>query len=436
MIWPVILSGGSGTRLWPLSRLERPKQLLPLAGERTMVQATAERTADTRRFRRPVVVANEAHRSAILDQLGAIGIRPEALILEPVGRNTAPAIALAAEHIAASDPEGLMLVMPSDHVIADTAAFLAAVEALRPFVRDGWLATFGIRATAPETGYGYIRFGERLGDGVCAVRQFVEKPDRPTAEDYLASGDYAWNGGIFLMRADRYLAALAANAPAIRAAVTGAMCASRSDGAVLRPDADLFAGCPSDSIDYAVMEKDDRVAVAPVDMGWSDIGSWDALWEVSPKDEAGNAAQGDVRAIDARDCLIRSEGPLVALVGVDGLTVVADRDAVLIAGRGRGQDVKKIVDRLAAEKRTEHVRPAEVAHGWGTARRRLVVRAIHPPRRQRQHRARRRCGGDGARRSGRRDGGQPASKRRRRTGRVDRAVVRRHGRGWIISRTR
>ena len=365
MIWPVILSGGSGTRLWPLSRLERPKQLLALAGERTMIQATGARTADPARFRAPVVVANEVHREAIAEQLGAIGVTPGALLLEPAGRNTAPAIALAAHQVAAVDPAGVMLVMPSDHVIANEPAFLAAVDAALPFVRDGWLATFGIRATAPETGYGYIRLGAPLGQGVRQVERFVEKPDHATAEAYVASGDYAWNGGIFLMRADRYLAALAANVPAIHAAVDEAMRGATIDGNVVRPDAGSFARCPSDSIDYAVMERDDRVAVVPVDMGWSDIGSWDALWDIADRDADGNAVQGDTILDDSSDCLVRTDGPLVSLVGVAGLTVVASRDAVMIAGRGRGQDVKKIVDRLAAGGRREHVAAARLDRPWG-----------------------------------------------------------------------
>lgn len=365
MIWPVILSGGSGTRLWPLSRLERPKQLLALAGVRTMIQATAARTADPARFRAPVVVANEVHREAIAEQLDAVGVTPGALLLEPAGRNTAPAIALAAHQVGGVDPAGVMLVMPSDHVIANEAAFLAAVDAALPFVRDGWLATFGIRATAPETGYGYIRLGDRLGGGVRRVERFVEKPDRATAEAYVASGDYAWNGGIFLMRADRYLAALAANAPAIHAAAGEAMRGAATDGNIVRPDADAFARCPSDSIDYAVMERDDRVAVVPVDIGWSDIGSWDALWDIADRDGDGNAVEGDAVLVDASDCLVRTDGPLVSLVGAAGLTVVASRDAVMIAGRGRGQDVKKIVDRLAADGRREHVAAARLDRPWG-----------------------------------------------------------------------
>lgn len=366
MIWPVILSGGSGTRLWPLSRLETPKQLLPLVGDLTMIQATAARTADATRFHAPIIVANETHREVIGAQMAAEGIAAGELLLEPAGRNTAPAIAMAAHRVVAQDPAGLMLIMPSDHVITDGAAFLAAVERLVPFVSEGWLATFGIRATGPETGYGYIRLGNRLGAGVHAVRSFVEKPDRETAEAYLASGDYAWNGGIFLMRADRYLASLATNAPAIATAIDTAMAGARVDGHVVRPDAAAFAACPSDSIDYAVMERDDRVAVAPVDMGWSDIGSWDALWEIADRDGDGNAVRGDVILVDTVNSLIRSDGPLVSVIGLDGVSVVASRDSVMIAARGRGQDVKKIVDALAAGQRREHIDAARRDHGWGT----------------------------------------------------------------------
>jgi mannose-1-phosphate guanylyltransferase/mannose-1-phosphate guanylyltransferase/mannose-6-phosphate isomerase len=350
-ITPVILSGGSGTRLWPLSRTGRPKQLLSLTDEATMLQLTALRTADPARFAAPLIVANAAHADQIGAQLAAIGMPAARLILEPVARNTAPAIALAAH---ALDPAALMLVMPSDHVIADTAAFRAAIEAAAPLVEQGWLATFGITPDAPETGYGYIRAGEAIGAGIHKVDRFVEKPDRATAERYLAEGRYAWNGGIFLFRADAFLAAIEHHAPAIAIAARDAFERGResADGLHFYPDAAAFATAPSDSVDYAVMEKSDRVAVAPVEMGWSDVGSWDALHGIAAKDGAGNLHHGEVLAIDTSNCLIRSDGPLVAAIGVSDLIVIATGDAVLIIPRGSSQDVKRAVEAL---KRQGHV---------------------------------------------------------------------------------
>lgn len=348
-LWPVILSGGVGARLWPLSRAASPKQMLALASPETMIQATAMRAGDDERFAAPIVVAGAAHGAAILTQLGAVGRRPRALILEPEGRNTAPAIALAAEWLVSKgERSALMLVMPSDHVILDVAAFVGAIEAAGPHARAGWLVTFGIRALTPEIGYGYIHLGEELGGGVRRVEAFVEKPARATAQAYVEGGHHAWNGGIFLMRADRYLEELRRQAPGIAEAATAAMAAGTVDGPTIRPDAELFAACPSDSIDYAVMERADRVAVVPVDMGWSDVGSWDALYEIAETDEHGNVTRGDTIEIDCQDCLIRSEGPLIAAVGMKGVTIVATPDAVLVVRRGHAQDVKKVVDRLKA----------------------------------------------------------------------------------------
>ncbi|WP_419827824.1 mannose-1-phosphate guanylyltransferase/mannose-6-phosphate isomerase [Sphingomonas sp.] len=343
VVTPVILSGGSGTRLWPLSRSARPKQLLALTAPETMLQLTASRTAGDVRFGPPVVVANAAHADEIEAQLAAVGVREATIILEPAARNTAPAIALAAYAAAADD---LLLVMPSDHVIADVPAFLAAIERARPAVEQGWLATFGIRAIAAETGYGYIRRGDAIGEGIYAVERFVEKPDIETARAYVADGRHDWNGGIFLFTAAAFIAAVEANAPAIARAARAAVSDARRDGRRLHPEAHAFGASPSDSIDYAVMEKADRVAVIPVEMGWSDVGSWDALHALGPRDDAGNAHQGEVMAIDTKGCLIRSDGPLVAAIGVTDLIVIATADAVLVMPRGDSQDVKRAVDEL------------------------------------------------------------------------------------------
>jgi mannose-1-phosphate guanylyltransferase len=343
-IIPVILSGGSGTRLWPLSRPEKPKQLLPLTAEETMLQLTARRTAGER-FARPIVVANAFHADLVEEQLADVEAEAQALILEPMGRNTAPAIALAA--IAAGGGSDPILVMPSDHVIADVDAFHAAIEAALPLVREGWLATFGISPDAPETGYGWIKVGEAIAQGVHRVERFVEKPPREKAEAMLASGDHAWNGGIFLFRADMYLGALSVYAPEMLVAAQQSMEKARREGKRIWPDAEEFARSPSDSIDYAVMEKAPRVAVVPVAMGWSDVGSWDALHAISDCDAHGNVCRGDVIAIDAENCLIRSEpGKRVALVGVRDLIVVATGDDILVLPRGRSQDIRKIIEAM------------------------------------------------------------------------------------------
>lgn len=341
-IVPVILSGGSGTRLWPVSTPETPKQLLALTAAETMLQLTAQRTLGEH-FAAPIVVANARHADLIEAQLAEAGVPAAALILEPVARNTAPAIALAA--IAAGTAP--ILVMPSDHVIADVAAFHRAIHAALPAVDDGWLVTFGIAPDGPETGYGYIQVGEGIADGVHRVRRFVEKPDRARAEAMIAAGDHAWNGGIFLFRADRFLDELATHAPEMLAAARAAMTGAAREGARIHPQAEAFAASPADSIDYAVMEKADRVAVVPVAMGWSDVGSWDALHAISDCDDTGNACRGDVVAIDTENCLVRAEaGKRIALVGVSDLIVVAAGDAILVLPRGRSQDVKKLIEAM------------------------------------------------------------------------------------------
>ncbi|KQS03984.1 mannose-1-phosphate guanyltransferase [Sphingomonas sp. Leaf357] len=326
-----------------MSRPERPKQMLALTAEETMLQLTATR-ATGERFAAPIVVANARHADMIDEQLGAVAAGAQAVILEPAGRNTAPAIALAA--IAAGSGPDVLLVMPSDHVIDDVPAFHAAIHAAMPMVEDGWLATFGIAPDAPETGYGYIQVGEQIAPGVNRVVRFVEKPPRDKAEAMVAGGDHAWNGGIFLFRADAYLGALALHAPDMLQACETAMAKARHEGRRVFPDAEAFAASPSDSIDYAVMEKAGQVAVVPVSMGWSDLGSWDALHAISPRDDNGNAHRGDVVAIDTVNCLVRSDGVRIAMVGVEDLIVVASGNDILILPRGRSQEVKKLIEAM------------------------------------------------------------------------------------------
>jgi mannose-1-phosphate guanylyltransferase len=335
-IIPVILSGGAGTRLWPMSRDNRPKQFLALTGEETMFAQTLARTDDARRFGPPLIVANARHLAMIEVQLGG---RDATLLLEPLARNTAPAIALAALAANPSDP---LLIMPSDHVIADQHAFMNAIDAARPLVEQGWLVTFGITPEAPETGYGYIKIGDEIGPGAHGVERFVEKPDAETARAMLAQGGYAWNGGIFMFRADAYLHALADHAPAMLKAARAAMALAVRDRNQIHPDEAAFALCPSDSIDYAVMEKADRVAVVPVAMGWSDVGSWDALYDLG-RDADGHAHDSDVIALDTSGCLIRSDGLRVTALGVHDLIIVASGQDVMILPRGQSQDVKRIV---------------------------------------------------------------------------------------------
>lgn len=339
---PVILSGGSGTRLWPLSRADCPKQFIALAGDETMLQLTVARASDPALFEPPVIVANPRHAEIIEQQLGGQAADFQ-LILEPHARNTAPAIALAA---LAAEPSHLLLVMPSDHVIRDPAAFETAVKAALAFASEGGLVTFGVTPSRPETAYGYIRRGAELSPRLFEGVEFVEKPNVPLAERYLTEGCYDWNAGIFLFRADTYIAALAAHAPDILSAARPAMAAAREEGSRVWPDAQSFARSPSISIDYAVMEKAERFAIVPVDMQWSDLGSWDALHEISAQDATGNTAAGNVLAIDSTNCLLRSEGPKLVAVGVEGLVVVATADAILVVPRDHSQRVKDVVDAL------------------------------------------------------------------------------------------
>ncbi len=365
-LYPVLLSGGSGTRLWPLSRAALPKQLLPLAGERTMVQETVLRLEGLPKLGQPLVVCNNDHRFLIAEQMREIGVAPLAILLEPVGRNAAPAAAVAALHLTARDPEAVMLMLPADHLIRDVAAFHAAVERGLAAVEAGWLTTFGIVPDAPETGYGYIQRGEDLGlGGPRRVARFVEKPSLDKAEQFLAGGDYLWNSGMFLFRCRQFLDELARLRPDMLAACERALAAGKHDLDFCRLGQSEFEACPADSIDYAVMEHTDRAAVTPADMGWNDIGAWSALWEVGDKDAAGNVVRGDVYLDNARDCLVRAESRMVAALGVDNLVVVETKDAVLVARRDRAQDVKKVVDHLKASGRTEHEFHTRVYRPWG-----------------------------------------------------------------------
>lgn len=366
MLHPVVLSGGSGTRLWPLSRQDRPKQFLSLIGERSLFQETVLRAARVKGARAPIVVCSDAHRFMVGEQLQDIDLRAGAILLEPVARNTAPAIALAALQALQTDADAMLLVLPADHLIEDETAFRAAVDAARALAHEGWLVTFGITPDHAETGYGYIRRGEGLSDAGFKVARFVEKPDHATAQAYVASGEYAWNSGMFLLRADAFLAALADHAPAILDAARAAHAGAQADLDFTRIDADAFAASPSDSIDYAVMERTDRAAVVPVSCGWSDIGSWSSLWSVAERDAHGNRFDGDVIAVDTRDSLIRAaDGRLVATLGVDDLVVVDTPDATLIARKDRVQDVKRVVEALQRDGRSEHLAHRKVYRPWG-----------------------------------------------------------------------
>jgi mannose-1-phosphate guanylyltransferase/mannose-6-phosphate isomerase len=366
-IYPVILSGGSGTRLWPLSRAVMPKQLLPLVTDKTMLQETVLRVAGWPEMMAPLVVCGNEHRFLVAEQLREIGIKPLGIMLEHVGRNTAPAVAAAAHFLRNIDPDAVMLVLPADHVINDNAAFAAAVSKAAALVEGGALATFGIVPLAPETGYGYIRAGAATPglDGGYQVARFVEKPDRETAQTFLSEGGYYWNSGMFLFRAERYLIELAQFAPAIAAAAEAAVRLGYSDLDFCRLDEASFTMCPSDSIDYAVMERTADAVVVPADIGWSDVGSWSALWEVQQRDADGNVRRGDVYLDGVSNSLVRAENRIVAVIGVQDLVVVETKDAVLIAHKDHVQRVKQVVDHLKLNERTEHLHHTRVYRPWG-----------------------------------------------------------------------
>jgi len=352
-VYPVILSGGSGTRLWPLSRRAKPKQFLTLLGDRSLMQDTALRVKGDL-FGPLTVIGNAAHADEAESQLGAIGARPRLQVLEPFGRNTAPAAAIAALAVEEQAPGAVLALLPADHFIADDDAFRATVATGAADAREGRIVTFGIVPAAPETGYGYIRRGETaFASGAYPVAEFVEKPNLETALTYLKSGAYLWNSGMFLARADILLAEMRIHCPAILAACEAAFNEGLRSDARLALDPDAFGRCPSDSIDYAVMEKTARASVLPAQMGWSDVGSWASLWELAEKDAAGNVLKGQVYAHDSRNTYIRAENRIVATVGVEDLVIVETGDAVLVAHRDRVQDIKAIIDRLAKDKREE-----------------------------------------------------------------------------------
>ncbi|MEM1110616.1 MAG: mannose-1-phosphate guanylyltransferase/mannose-6-phosphate isomerase [Pseudomonadota bacterium] len=365
MLVPVLLSGGVGSRLWPVSRELHPKQFLPLASELSMLQDTLKRTA-TLAAAAPLVVCNEEHRFMVAEQLRQLDLDAGALLLEPEGRNTAPAVALAAIHALVDDPDAVLLVLPADHVIQDGASFVAAVERALPLAQQGRLMTFGVVPTSAETGYGYIKCGGELGDELYELERFVEKPDAETARAYVDSGSYLWNSGMFLLRAATLLEELGRLAPEMLAQCQAAMSGAKGDMDFLRPEREAFLACPADSIDYAVMEKTEAGGVVSLDCGWSDVGAWSALWDVSQRDSEGNVAQGDVILNDCADSYFRSESRLVAATGLKDIVVVETADAVLVADRERVQEVKKLVTRLKADERPEATLHRRVYRPWGS----------------------------------------------------------------------
>jgi len=367
LLWPVILSGGAGTRLWPRSRAALPKQFLSLVSEHTLLQDTALRLADSPLAGDPLVVCNDEHRFLLAEQLRRVGVRPRAVFLEPVARNTAPAIAVAAFAAADADPDTLLLVLPSDHLIGDRVAFHLAVERALPAARAGHLVTFGVRPSAPETGYGYIQAGAALdANGAClAVTRFVEKPDLATALEYLRTGGYLWNSGMFLFKAGAFLAELLRLRPALHEASHRAWAQRTGDLDFQRLDPAAFAACPAESIDNAVMEHTRKAAVVPADIGWSDVGSWNSLWEAQPKDPDGNVMKGDVIADASRNLLVSAESRLVVAIGVEELVIVETPDAVLVTHRDRTQQVKQMVERLATAGREEHLTHRKAFRPWG-----------------------------------------------------------------------
>ena len=367
IVHPVVLSGGAGSRLWHLSRSLFPKQLLALVGERSLIQDTVLRVKDEE-FSAPLIICNVEHRFLIAEQMRESGIRPEAIVLEPAGRNTAPAAAIAALMVAEKEPDGVMLLMPADHIVRDHAAFRGAIARAVPAARRDYLVTFGITPDAPETGYGYIRRGAVLPDlpECFSVARFVEKPDAATAAGYVASGDYGWNSGMFVFKAKTFLAELERLEPELLAHCRTAIQHGKQDLDFFRLEQASFSRAKSISIDYAVMEHTDKAAMVPVDMGWSDIGSWESLWAASDRDPSGNAVRGDVLQHGTRNSYLHSTGPTVAAVGLEDVVVVATTDAVLVSHKSASQDVKRIVEQLESQGRELHTTHRKVFRPWGS----------------------------------------------------------------------
>ena len=369
-IYPIILSGGAGSRLWPLSRSKYPKQFLPILGKKSLFTQTLERVGTAYGFGAPLVVANEHHRFMVNEQASKAGIELETVILEPVGRNTAPAVAVAALKAAEIDPDALLLFLPSDHVILDTPGFHKAVSDAACAAKQDYLVCFGMTPTRPETGYGYIAEGDKIdgAKGARVIRAFTEKPDEATAQSYLNEGGYYWNSGMFMFAASTILAEFENHQSVMLAACKKALASAEPDLNFLRMSEIDFGAVPADSIDYAIMEKTERAAVLPAEFGWSDVGSFSALSAIQKADDSGNVTAGDIMSVDTKNCFIHSDGHLVSTVGVEDLIIVATDDAVMVAKKDQDQDVKKIVDRLKSEGRAEADFHSTVYRPWGNYR--------------------------------------------------------------------
>ncbi|MBD9513081.1 MULTISPECIES: mannose-1-phosphate guanylyltransferase/mannose-6-phosphate isomerase [unclassified Pseudomonas] len=364
---PVILSGGSGSRLWPLSRKQYPKQFLALTGEHTLFQQTLERLV-FEGMEPPVVVSNQEHRFIVQEQLEALDLKTQSILLEPFGRNTAPAVAIAAMKLMAEGRDELLLILPADHVIEDQRAFQRALALATNAAEKGEMVLFGVPADRPETGYGYIKSGDERGlpDGVIRVERFVEKPDEARAQQFVEEGGYFWNSGMFLFRASRFLEELKKHDADIYDTCLLALERSQHDGDLINIDAATFECCPDNSIDYAVMEKTRRACVVPLAAGWNDVGSWSSIWEVHDKDADGNVTMGDVVVHDSHNCLVHGNGKLVSVVGLEDIVVVETKDAMMIAHKDRVQDVKKVVNQLDAAGRSETQNHCQVYRPWGS----------------------------------------------------------------------